>query len=655
MKIKTVLLVLVLIWQACFVEAAPAAGALIPIAGSPFATGSLPTSVAISPLSSSNEMFVAAVNAGGFTASMYTMDQTTGSLLPVSGSPFSIGVTPQAIAFSPATPNLFVAVANVTISQTNVFSVDPLTGVLNPVPGSPFSTSSQVTSVQFSPIISGNLFAMLPSASLALLDIFQVDQNTGTFTPVSGSPFSISGFGPAFAAFSPIYNGKLFAGTANGSGDTSVCSVNPISGSPTEVPGSPFPCGTLPRCTQFSPVVSGNLFAGVVNSKSNSVSVFSVDPITGTYTEVPGSQFSTGASPGNIAFSPLISGHLFAAVTNIGDNNVTVFSVDQTTGVFTEIAGSPFSTGVGRSPVGIAYSSIVAGGLFVTVTNSDDDTVSVFQVFIPLPPIVTSISPNQGPVSGGTIVTIQGTNFTDTSAVNFGLTPATSFIVDSDTQITAISPPGTGTVDVTVTTPGGTSATSPADQFTYIAPINMPQIIKISPSKGPSTGGTVVRITGLNFTGATAVRFGNKNAQSFNVISDTVIEAVSPSGKNTVNIRVITPGGTSPVTPADQFTFLVEPLPFPPTNASGFQTSEKFATQTDIINVVSWNPPAGGTEIVTYKIFRDSLNHLIAVVPASKLQYLDHNRHKNTVYTYYIVSVDAAGKESSPAIVSINP
>ena len=63
-------------------------------------------------------------------------------------------------------------------------------------------------------------------------------------------------------------------------------------------------------------------------------------------------------------------------------------------------------------------------------------------------------------------MTITGTGFTGATAVDFGTTPATSFTVVSDTTITADSPAGTGTVDVTVTTPGGTSATSSADQFT---------------------------------------------------------------------------------------------------------------------------------------------------------------------------------------------
>ena len=84
------------------------------------------------------------------------------------------------------------------------------------------------------------------------------------------------------------------------------------------------------------------------------------------------------------------------------------------------------------------------------------------------PPTVASVNPNTGPTSGGTSITITGTNFSGATAVRFGSNAAASFTVNSATQITATSPAGIGTVDVTVTTAGGTSATSTADQFTYV-------------------------------------------------------------------------------------------------------------------------------------------------------------------------------------------
>ena len=84
-------------------------------------------------------------------------------------------------------------------------------------------------------------------------------------------------------------------------------------------------------------------------------------------------------------------------------------------------------------------------------------------------PTITAISPAAGPTTGGTEVTIFGTNLANASAVNFGLTviPSSSFLSDTGNQIMLVSPPGSGTVDVTVTTVVGTYAASPRDRFTF--------------------------------------------------------------------------------------------------------------------------------------------------------------------------------------------
>ena len=85
-------------------------------------------------------------------------------------------------------------------------------------------------------------------------------------------------------------------------------------------------------------------------------------------------------------------------------------------------------------------------------------------------PAVTSVSPRKGPATGGTTVTIGGSGFTGALSVAFGVVPALSFSIGSDSEITATSPPGIGTEDVRVLTPGGLSAASGADQFAYVTP-----------------------------------------------------------------------------------------------------------------------------------------------------------------------------------------
>ncbi len=154
-------------------------------------------------------------------------------------------------------------------------------------------------------------------------------------------------------------------------------------------------------------------------------------------------------------------------------------------------------------------------------------------------PSLTTVTPNQGPTAGGTNVTIIGTNLIPTSTVKFGATSATSFSAISSTQINAVAPSGTGTVQVVVTTIGGTSNGLP---YTYVA---APAITNLSPNQGPTAGGTNVTITGTNLTLATTVKFGAASATDFTVLSDTQIVAVAPSSTGTVQVTVVTPGGTS--------------------------------------------------------------------------------------------------------------
>jgi len=202
-------------------------------------------------------------------------------------------------------------------------------------------------------------------------------------------------------------------------------------------------------------------------------------------------------------------------------------------------------------------------------------------------PAVSSVSPNGGPPAGGTSVIIRGAHFIGATEVKFGSANATSFTVKSGSSITASSPAGTGVVDVTVTTPEGTSATSPADQFIY-----GPNVTGVSPNRGPVSGGTSVTVTGSDFTGATAVKFGSTNATSFKVNSQSSITAVPAEGTGTVDVTVIDPEATSPISSADQFSYVP-----PPTVASVSPTR---------------GPEAGGTE-VTITVTGTNLSEVTAV------------------------------------------
>jgi hypothetical protein len=123
-------------------------------------------------------------------------------------------------------------------------------------------------------------------------------------------------------------------------------------------------------------------------------------------------------------------------------------------------------------------------------------------------------------------VVITGTYLSGARQVLFGGV-ATSFTITSPGQISATAPAeAAGTVDVLVIGPGGSSAPTTVDQFTFLTPA--PTVTGVSSSSGATAGGSLVTITGTNFTGATQVYFGTTLAPLFHVNSDTSITAVSP-------------------------------------------------------------------------------------------------------------------------------
>lgn len=108
--------------------------------------------------------------------------------------------------------------------------------------------------------------------------------------------------------------------------------------------------------------------------------------------------------------------------------------------------------------------TVTVNGLTSVVTPTDRFTYV---------PVVTGIKPASGPQTGGTTVTITGSGFNSTAAllsVSFGSSVATHVSCSSTAQCTALSPAGSGTVDVLVTVEGLTSARSAADRFIYQAP-----------------------------------------------------------------------------------------------------------------------------------------------------------------------------------------
>lgn len=228
---------------------------------------------------------------------------------------------------------------------------------------------------------------------------------------------------------------------------------------------------------------------------------------------------------------------------------------------------SPTAQDIGKNVISILGTLIAAIAAFYFGSKSATSAavagaqIRAGRTAPPLPEVVR-VSPAGGPAAGGTLVTLAGSGLTDVTAVHFGAAPAPDFVFSSDTQITAITPPGTGTVTVTVTTPAGISAGSPLAAFTY-SPVSpqqpagqqAPQLDDVRPFRGEARGGTRVVLSGSGFTGATAVYFGDSRAPYFATDSETQITAVTPAGTGTADVTITTPAGVSAPHSGAQFTY----------------------------------------------------------------------------------------------------
>ena len=306
------------------------------------------------------------------------------------------------------------------------------------------------------------------------------------------------------------------------------------------------------------------------------------------------------------------------------------------------------------------FLSVTVNGTQVTVspTNAagqvfDQQTYNFGTTGPPPAPTVTSIGPTSGVSTGGTVVTIDGTNLTGAGAVDFGSNAASSYTVSSGSQISATSPPGTGTVDITVTTPGGSSTTSSADRFTYTTPTSAPSVSGLGLSTGPTSGGTAVTVFGSNFSANATVQFGTTPAATVSAVSQAQLTAVSPAGSvGTVDVTVTTSAGTSAHTTADQFAYVPGSgyTALPPTRLLDTRTTGQTLAANSALNLMVMGgavPPNATAVALNVTVTDTSAASYLSVYPAGASRPLVSNLNwaaTETVPNLVIVPVGTNGQ-----------
>jgi large repetitive protein len=517
-------------------------------------------------------------------------------------------------------------------NDTSTFPLDPTTVTIISPPTSGTAVPQLSGVIRYTPTQASTTSVTTDTFTYTVTDtdgqVSPPAMVTVTIYPVPGVSAISPTAGPLAAGTSVTITGTGFnTATAVDFGSVSVpFTVNSNTSITATAPAAP---GNVPGSQDVSVTTAGG------PSPASAADVFTWDPVPTVTGVSPFQGVAGGGGTITVTGTGFTSGGAGQSHVFFGSTPATSVVVNSGTQLTATI---PATTTPGTVDVTVA----TPGG--TSPTSSADHYAYFFT-----PPSVNSVSPSAGPVAGGTSVTITGNAFTGATGVSFGATPAASFTVNSNGSITAVSPPGTaGTrVDITVTGPGGTSNTLPADQFTY-----GPQVTSVSPHSGGSNGGTTVTIAGAGFTGATNVSFGSSPALSFTVNSDGSITATTPAGSSgTVDVTVTTAAGTSATSVNDQFTYLA---PSPTVSGVSPSSGPVAGGQTVTIAGNAFNGATavkfGGVAATTFAV--GSSSSITATTPAGTAGTVDV-----TVTTPGGTSVVNAGDHYTygPAITGVSP
>ncbi|MDN4633256.1 putative Ig domain-containing protein, partial [Sphingomonas sp. PsM26] len=292
--------------------------------------------------------------------------------------------------------------------------------------------------------------------------------------------------------------------------------------------------------TSLTPSVS--LSGGNAGSAATASDPTTITQVAATVTVAGGN--SQSAATGTAFATPLS-----VTVRDAGSvviPNATVTFTAPATGASGSFSNTSNTIAVTASGTGVASSgtftaNATAGAYSVSAAaGAASATFALTNTAATAVPTVTGIAPASGPLTGGGSVVITGTGLTGATAVSFGSTAATGFTVDSATQITATAPAASaGVVDVTVTTPGGTSATNASTQFTYAQPPAAPTITATPPTLTNSASATF-QFTLASGTAECAIDNGSYAACT----SPVTLSGLS-EGAHSFQIRAVNGGQTS--------------------------------------------------------------------------------------------------------------
>ena len=309
----------------------------------------------------------------------------------------------------------------------------------------------------------------------------------------------------------------------------------PVSGGSTvTITGSGFVSGA-------TVTVGGNPCSGLTVSSSTALNCIVPSHTTGAVTVTvtnPDSQTTSAANFYTYRVPPAISSLAPSSGAVAGGTTVTLVGTGFVAGATVMFGGAQCIAPIVNSSTSLTCTtpSFPSGTANVVITNPDGQ-VSNPSIFTYMPmPLVTSVAPNMGPVSGGTTITIIGTGFVSIMDVKIDSLLCTNLIVISPTQLTCMTPPhGAGSASLSITSTDGQTSTLP-NAFIY----NVPPIVSaLNMNSGPLAGGVTITISGAGFMLGATVEIGGTPCTSATVLNSNTMTCVTSShspGPKTVTV-----------------------------------------------------------------------------------------------------------------------
>lgn len=625
-------------------------GGIAEVPGSPFNAGLLPSQLIVDPTG----RFVYVTNQQSQDITAFAVDPMTGALTQLPGSPVLIGAQPIAAAADPTGRFFYVfATTNVNGSEQELlyeYTIDPVAGVLTLTTSSPATYEWQqgilISSIKFD--AAGN-YAYLGQVASGIFGaptlICAVDFASGTLS-IAGSVQPINNGEANQIAVSPTGS---FLYSINSTGNVAnAFTVGSLGGQLTENSGSPYPVPNIPTSLFVHP--SGN-FLYIANENQSyqtteqpsqytgSISGFSIDPVAGSLTQVPGSPFAAGVNPVSIVVDPTGSFAYSASSLYTGGYasfaQILGFSINPSSGVLTPFPSQAFtdSANGNGAQLAIANGSLTANPV----------------------PMISSLNPPSS-VATDTPFTLQvdGANFVPGAAVYFGGRVRTTTFVNS-TQLNVsilgsdIDNEGSILVFVFNSLPGGGASASVIFPVTSLVPVissTNPASVTASPNVFDFYA------IGSNFTSSSVLTFNGAPLYTL-YFGPNLLFGIAPEGDIAAPgfATIVAANPSNGVTGGGASNPVVIPIvpPVAQLSVSNISPVSALAGGQGLILTVSGNGFVQGSQ-VTFNLLNVpttiiSSNVLLATIPASAIAIAGNP---------YVIVTNPGGATSSSLTFTVN-